>query len=257
MNNNITARMKSGISTITTYTKTAVSAITKISPRTIALWLLGIIILIALIIIITDWFSPKNILGIQQRKHIYAIQQGVTPTSEYDTTLFQNAELIAESIVVHYPVTGITSLDTTIQAEAQRFGAEASTAGSAKEYNYYAYGFDKYVFITWTPADTTTTGTYRTIGVSRNGVIAGDGLLQDGYKNVAIASASQTLAQRFNAQLEVTTALVTDAITNKTLRMASNGLVLIIPTASLPASAHTTPTLEVLVPISELEQFLR
>jgi hypothetical protein len=149
------------------------------------------------------------------------------------------------------PTTGLVKVDESIATQTRAFLATLPDEKST-DVTVDARVNDDVLFITLSAVGG---DAFTTFSLDKDGVVGTEvlGATKDGPINEAalFAHATATLAERFpKLSREDATAAVRSAYEKKSYRLASNGLVLILPKKNLPGAEFATPYHEVLVPTS-------
>jgi len=216
------------------------------------------IVLLAIIIVVADWFSPKNIVGIDRQ----VITKTVRGENLYDAQTFGTVTTTksgpASTVTVSYPTTGDAKLDTVIADQAVVFAnLIAKTASQNESYNHSSYVYGKKIYVTFNNSNAATTATpFKTLGFTQKGVFDESLFSKEGYENIITDFVSDKLNVSFGLDKTLMVAQTKEALASKDYRLAANGLVIQFATKKLPTKITEASFYEVLVPIELIKDFL-
>ena len=249
------------IPSIKSKTRLTLQRMKKIKLTKKTLLRLTLVILLAMVLIVVyDYFSIKNIVGIQRKTDKIALGLS-TADSDLNPANFKKSVSLATSengspISVEYTVTGDEKIDSVIVSEIQ------SVIEKLKKNTYpttllsESRAYKDVVFTTLFPTEKTENSYITVIGTTKVSVYNISQFLKPGFESTAINTAAAELNTRFSVDITKARSIIGTSINNKSYRMASNGLVLIIPSYDLPQFATSTPYYEVLIPNQAISAYL-
>ncbi len=230
--------------------------------KSVGIAIAATVVLCAIIICIIDFISPKNIVGIQQKKHIYLLDPSAKSLMEndYDPATFVPQIFTAPSnqagktVTVNYWTSGTDEkLDSAIMDSVGNYAKSLTTISEDTVFTSEVRAFKELIFLTLTSQNT---AIVKTLIFDEKGEVNPEKLLRPGFEGVVIDTVKGKLSADFGVDLTVGDKLAKDALRDKTYRIASNGLIVIMPTALLPETLRNTPYYEVLVPNSIIYDYL-
>jgi hypothetical protein len=217
------------------------------------------VVLLALILVITDWFSPRTIIGIDRDY----ITKSVSGQNLYEPQTFETKTTMKNGpsgvvVSISYPVSGNLELDEAILTEAAAFADSiAKTAEKNESYNQSSFVYGKKVFVTFSNSDPASTSrAFATFGFTQDGVLDKNFFTQPGYEPVITEYISEYMNKTFGVQRETMSVLISKALTDKDYRLAANGLVVQFPMKDLPKQITGASYYEVLVPMDAIKSFI-
>lgn len=159
------------------------------------------------------------------------------------------------SVAAEVPTTGVAAADDALVRATLTFLGTVAGEGEAATFTSNTRAFGKYLFVT---LGATNRSEYTTIAVTKDGQVAMKDLFGVGYDGVVVESVATTLVTRFpGLSREGAVDIAKKALEKTSFRLASNGLVVSVPTRALPKADTALSYHEVLVPMSVVEQYLR
>ncbi len=164
-------------------------------------------------------------------------------------------------VVITIPKTQKEEANTILSTQALEFAKKVNstyTLGTI-EYTYEPRVFDDFLFATLSTVTQTidTTPVFTVIGIDKKDPIDYTTLFTSGYETPITNSVMKTLSERFSLQNEIGSRLTKEALINHTYRIASNGIVILIPTKELGSQTFSSmPYYEVLVPNEIIKDFI-
>lgn len=234
--------------------------------KTIGKIALALAVILVIVIAIYDYYSPRNIIGIQPQQRVLAGEIYDTTNDALTPGAFSSATMTevgtSGSVVsTTYPITGITELDSLIKEQTTAFTKKvAATAGENMYYNTNSSAYGKYLFTTIYNNDRNSSGpAFENIGYNVKGSLlnTADFLIKDGYTDIIKNKTIESLSTAFQLQHEVSTKLALKAIEQRHYRLAPNGLVLLLSTKEMNVPSISLSYYEVLIPNELIQDFLK
>jgi hypothetical protein len=159
------------------------------------------------------------------------------------------------SVAAEVPTTGIAAADDALVRATLAFLGTVAGEGESATFTPNTRTYGKYLFVT---LGATNRSEYTTIAVTKDGQVAMKDLFGVGYDGVVVESVATTLVARFpGLSRENAVDIAKKALEKTSFRLASNGLVVSVPTRALPKADSAVSYHEVLVPLAVVEQYLR
>jgi hypothetical protein len=161
-------------------------------------------------------------------------------------------------VAAEVPTTGAQAADDALVRATLAFLATlggGDVKNTSTTFTPSTRAFGKYLFVTLASAERSE---YTTIAVTKDGAVDMSTLFGVGYDGVVVEGVANILVSRFaGLTRESAVDIAKKALTSTSFRLASNGLVVSVPTKPLPNASAAVPYHEVLVPMSVVEQYVR
>ncbi len=180
------------------------------------------------------------------------------PAQSFIQKVYSESNTTGGTVTINYPESGVADVDNLIQNKVHALSKKSLTPHTNEVYNSQPYTFKHYTFVGFSNTNPNTTSIpFETLFIDKHAVVKVSDFLTGDYTKTLTDIVREQLSSVFpnikaNIQL-----LVANAIKNETLRMASNGLVLILPTKEIIGAKFQSAYYEVLIPKVAIEPYLK
>lgn len=162
------------------------------------------------------------------------------------------------TVTINHPVTGTTRTDEAIVAKVTELAKNwVKNTTASLTFSSRGFAYDEYFFVTVANNDLTSTiAPTTTLVFTQKGEFTKSLFDKKGYEKVITDKAVEQISNTYKTPAEKSLPVIQAAIAAKSYRLASNGLVLQVPSAPIGAKDIGVSFYEVLIPNEIIKEYL-